>query len=74
MADEKPQNENDEQREEQDGGSSPISRDTAGTLAKGAAIGAAGGAAIGAAAAGARKARSRDDGSSQDAETDDVED
>lgn len=58
MADKNRQSENEEQPEEQEGSSGPISRETAGTLGKGAAAGAAAGAAVGAAAAAVRQSRS----------------
>ena len=55
MADDVREEEQQEQGEEGMGSSSPISRETAGTAAKGAAVGAAAGAAVGAAAAIARE-------------------
>lgn len=71
MADEQPQNENEEQANAEEDRSAPISRETAETLGKGAAAGAAAGAVVGAAVAAAREARSRGGEESDDAEPDD---
>jgi hypothetical protein len=62
-----------EEPEEQEGGSAPMSRETAETLAKGAAAGAAAGAAVGAAAAAVRKRKSEGHDEPQEDEADEAE-